>query len=78
MFWYCSHCLRSCPTMSQGDFISCSECGKVLGDRTSASGRRTKRSVKKVGSKRVEIVRKSTDGNDTDDSNVESEESSSS
>ncbi|CAI0397389.1 unnamed protein product, partial [Linum tenue] len=55
MLW-CSYCLRLCSTMRQGDFISCSACGKVLADRTTSAGANQKMAVVKsgfVGSKRV-------------------------
>ncbi|KAJ6927661.1 hypothetical protein NC651_011636 [Populus alba x Populus x berolinensis] len=29
MLW-CTHCARKCQTLREGDFLSCSMCGKVL------------------------------------------------
>ncbi|CAL1366311.1 unnamed protein product [Linum trigynum] len=69
--------------MRQGDFVSCSACGKVLADRTTSAGANQKMAVVKsgfVGSKRVcnaaaaAVSDTDTDGSESDG---DSEQSSS-
>ncbi|EOY33154.1 hypothetical protein QUC31_019083 [Theobroma cacao] len=50
---WCSHCLNFCRLALDGGFISCSTCGKVLGQVSVKTASNMKRNTRFKRSKRV-------------------------